>query len=190
MQQRQCKRCGGAYPLVFFRISQRDYALRAKRKNTICIGCEQTERDEKKRYNRPRKKARDAYRRHAKKFVERDIIKSQDELAQYYGWDIDQMTHDIEHASTNGCPYCHQPFSDMAYGLSDLTLDIVDPEKPPYYTTNVRWVCATCNMEKQRTPPSQWGAKLVSWQRWREIRQKNDIWHGTLFEGTTLLVGE
>jgi hypothetical protein len=76
----------------------------------------------------------------------------------------------------------------MGHGLADLTLDIIDPTKDPYYSTNVKWVCATCNKEKQRTPPEHWGAKLVAWQMWREQQEKlkGDPWIGTLFEGMGL----
>ena len=77
------------------------------------------------------------------------------------------MTHDIRHAYENTCPYCWQPFEDMAHGLADLTADIIDPRREPYYRTNVRWCCMTCNREKQKTDPDLWEKKLEMWARWR-----------------------
>jgi len=136
------------------------------------MGCEQQERDDRKRRNRPKAKARNTFYHHADKFIQAGKAESRREFAELYGWDIGQMSHDIEHAYGNGCPYCHQSFAEMGHGLSDVTLDIIDTEKPPYYTTNVRWVCATCNKEKQRTPPELWGAKLIAWEKWRQQQER------------------
>jgi hypothetical protein len=87
-------------------------------------------------------------------------------FAIQYGWKVDQMAHDIEHAHKNGCPYCHRSFSEMGGGLSDVSLDIWDPQKQPFYALNTRWVCRTCNKEKQRTPPELFGEVRMSWERW------------------------
>jgi hypothetical protein len=60
----------------------------------------------------------------------------------------------------------------MSHGLSDITLDICDPTIEPYYMTNTKWVCQTCNREKARTPPDKWGAKLVYWKQWAQQQAK------------------
>jgi len=87
-------------------------------------------------------------------------------LTDDYGWVFDRMLHEAQHVYANGCQYCGEPFAAMGHGLTDLTLDIFDPVLPPYYPANIRWVCATCNREKSRTPPNQWAAKLACWAKW------------------------
>jgi hypothetical protein len=142
---------------VFFEVNRGGRYTRIPTPKAVCIGCLQTERDNLKRYNRPKAKARNTFYRHADKFIKEGLAGSREDFAQRFDWSVKQMAHDIEHTYKNGCPYCRQFFSEMGHGLSDLTLDIIDPEKPPYYTTNVKWVCSTCNKEKQRTPPEYWG---------------------------------
>src|SRR5262249_49372565 len=131
-----------------------------------CIGCEQTARDKKKRANRERSKVGDAIRRHADRFIKIGLAKTRAEFAEKYGWEIDRMLHEMEHTYKNGCGYCAESFGEMGHGLSDITLDICDPRQPPYYGTNTRWICQTCNREKGRTPPELWGAKLIAWKQW------------------------
>jgi hypothetical protein len=113
---------------------------------------------------------------------------TKEEFAERFDWDIDQMAHDIEHAATNGCPYCHRAFALMEGGLHNVSLDIVDPRTPPYYTTNVRWVCKTCNSAKGEMTLAQFGEHLANWAKWERRQQqlRKDPWTGTLFEGTDL----
>jgi hypothetical protein len=134
-------------------------------------------RTEKKRESRAREKARRARRSHYEKYRREHReqgkhpwmvgITSPQQFGDRMGWDIDQMAHDIEHAHANGCPYCRESFASMAHGLADVSFDVIDPEKPPYYRTNVRPCCRTCNSEKKHTPPDLWGAKLQAWEKWR-----------------------
>lgn len=174
MRYKTCKKCGGTYPEIFFR--KREWTLRVKSiRRAVCVGCEQTEKDERKRRNRPLAKARSTFYRHAARFIKDGLAESRQEFADRFGWGVHQMAHDIEHSHANSCPYCHRPFSEMPGDLSAITLDIVDPEKKPYYTTNVRWICSTCNKEKQRTPPEHWGARLAAWNIWRKQQQKLSV---------------
>lgn len=172
----RCYECGGEYLLIFFELEGRCGKLGNRRYRIRCIGCKLSARVKRAQANRFRQKARSTRTRHAGKYV-RDPklaghVSSVDEFCAAYDWTIDQMAHDIEHASKNGCPYCWQLFSTMEHGLRDITLDIFDPRLPPYYRTNVRWCCVTCNSEKQRTPPDLWGAKLAMWKLWRENQAK------------------
>jgi hypothetical protein len=178
-KSQRCYECGGEYLLIFFRFDRRPTRLTQARAR--CIGCELSARTRKAQANRIRKKAGNARTRHAHTYRERQIpgrfvlpsyVRTSEDFYREYDWDTDQMAHDIEHASQNGCPYCWQLFSTMEGGLKNITLDIVDPRLPPYYRTNVRWCCNTCNREKQRTPPDLWGAKLSMWKLWRENQQK------------------
>lgn len=69
-----CDICERSWPEEFFRVARsirnRDGNRRYARTATICIGCEQRERDENKRGIRKRfmQKAADTIRRHAIKF--------------------------------------------------------------------------------------------------------------------------
>lgn len=180
-KQRTCTKCGGTYSEVFF---GRDDSVKSSKRNR-CIGCELTGRTTTKQRNRPLSKAQSAIRTHTPKLTARGFIASVDDLIKRFGWNPHEMAHDIEHAFKNGCPYCCVPFATMPHGLGDVTLDIVDPSKPPHYKTNVRWVCATCNRAKSKTPPDVWAAKLAAWAEWRRIQEAklNDPWYGTMFAG-------
>ena len=171
---RTCKKCGGTYSETFFQ-SHCNHTRIVTFKNNVCIGCQQTARDEKKYVNRPLVKARNTYFSHARKYIERGIIQDANDLRRLYGWDIPQMAHDIDHSFKNGCPYCRKKFADMEGGLHSVSLDIINPVSPPYYETNVRWVCLTCNKEKQRTPPDIWGARLQDWKHWRERKTSMEL---------------
>jgi hypothetical protein len=139
--------------------------------DSTCALCRQTARDEKKRANRWLPKCRKAINTHADKFVARGVASSRSEFVERFGWDLRAMAHEVEHAYTNGCPYCHQPFGKMGNGPRDITLDVIDPEQPPYYRTNCRWVCSTCNSAKARTPPRLFGARLAAAEKWRKARE-------------------
>lgn len=161
----RCRQCGVVYHPVFFRNALTTAVVKYKR--TTCIGCELTARTEAKQRNRPREKARKALGSHAARFIREGQAHSVKDFCERYGWTIERLAHDLAHTYENTCPYCWQPFVEMEHGLADVTLDIVDPARPPFYRTNVRWCCATCNREKQRTDPELWEIKLAMWRRWR-----------------------
>lgn len=177
-----CKRCGQTYSDVFFCLES--YGFRQRK--AVCIGCQLDERTTKKRTNRPREKARRTLRHHAEKYILLGEASSKNDFAKRYGWDLDQMAHDIKHAAGNGCPYCHEMFSEMGNGLSDITLDILNPELAPYYTTNTRWACATCNQAKRRLSPETWGEflqQMKMWTNWNDKAQTNPYAGLPLLEG-------
>ena len=176
---KRCLKCGEYYDESFFHQNVGDTRITQKR--ATCIGCEQQRRDDAKNspLKRAKKKAHASIRNHAKK-----LGCSKDKLRDKYGWDADRMAKDILHAYNNGCCYCHTPFKDMG-DMSNVTIDIFDVDAPPYYETNVRYCCPTCNKEKQRTPPDEWGLRLQMWKRWEKRQQelRNNPWAGTLLEG-------
>jgi hypothetical protein len=112
---------------------------------------------------RLRKKAAATRRRHGVKLKELGIIKDENDLEKVYGWALDRMADDIERIREKGCPYCLQP---VERGPGAITLDILNADQAPHYSTNVRWCCARCNSEKQRTPPHVWGARQSMWNLW------------------------
>jgi RNase P subunit RPR2 len=160
IRPRQCRRCLVLYPgleaVAMFRRKTTDQV------HLVCIACELTERTRINAANRWLAKARATIAHHAKRF---NI--PQRRLINDFGWRPDLVAHDFEHAYANSCCYCEGRYDEMPNGLADLTIDIVDPGAAPYYRTNARPCCATCNREKSRTPPHLFAAKLAGWERWR-----------------------
>lgn len=75
----------------------------------------------------------------------------------------------------NGCGYCHKLYGGMGHGSADITIDIVwpfraddpsDPKRLPYYGTNTKLCCATCNKGKGDDDPPVWERKLALWREW------------------------
>jgi hypothetical protein len=163
MTKKECARCGGVFDAeAFFRQNNKASAFAfSGTTKTVCIGCEQTARDAEKARDRWPAKVRDTIRRHA-----RQLGYSIDTLANEFGWQFDRLLHDVQHAYRNGCPYCRESFAGMGHGFADITLDICDPTTAPLYISNTKWVCATCNREKGRTPVELWARKLVAWDDW------------------------
>lgn len=162
---KHCRQCGLDFPEEeFFRRTSTRMHLR---RMAVCIGCETTRRTEEKERDRTMVKARDTIRRHAAR-----LRVSVETLSERFGWMPAQIKHDIEHAAKNGCPYCHRSFASMGHGLADITIDIIDPAKPPFYTTNTKIACQTCNREKAKTAPETWAGKLICWARWENHQRR------------------
>ncbi len=179
----QCIKCHRWYTDAFFALSSPGNFDQKSYRRLRCIGCMQTQRDKTKQDGqRLLMKARSAFHKHAAKFKSIGVITEAQDLASTFGWNVAQMAHDIAHAVQNGCPYCYRPFASMANGLGDVSLDVVDPEALPYYRTNTRWVCRTCNNAKAKTKPALFAEKLANWDEWRR-GQADDPFAGTLLEG-------
>jgi hypothetical protein len=161
-ETKRCAQCGRVFDVVFFRRNpdSRASAL-ARDTRAICKGCEQTARDQLKAIDRWPKKVDNMIRWHARRFGigVRDLV-------DRYGWDPKQIAHEAKHAYANGCPYCQFPFETMGHGIADLSIDIVNPDSPPWYTTNTKFCCVSCNREKHRTPPELWSRLCVAWKQW------------------------
>ena len=162
-----CPKCGTDYPveiapLMFRRANVR----RIRRTRPQCIPCEQTRSDLRKRLRRSVRKAHSTIGHHAKRhgMTKRDF-------QQKYGWLAERVARDIEHAYEHCCCYCQIPYADMAYGLADVTIDIIDPAKEPFYSTNTRPCCMTCNRAKHDMSPEDWAKRLLGWRLWRERRE-------------------
>lgn len=186
-----CKVCGGDWPDVAFTTrghSKCRVTHSSTKRQSVCKRCRELLQKAKRNDDPFIPKASRSIRRHGDKFVKLGYASSLEEFINKYGWFAERVAHDMKHAHSNGCPYCEKPFAQMLHGLQDLTLDIIDPEKEPYYTTNVKVVCHTCNMAKQRTPPDKWAQYLLyhkDWER-RQARIRTDPLLGTLFEGSLI----
>jgi hypothetical protein len=180
MSGRRCNRCGWVYPhhLVeyTFRLDTSSRTPHTTRRKTICRPCEQTGRDNRKRENRWAVKARDTIRRHAIRLTEARRKAglspvTKDELIFRYGWQPDRLAHEAEHAYKNGCNYCGGEYAAMGHGLADITLDIQDPAGPPYYLTNTKWCCQTCNRKKGALSPEEFEADRQMWAEWKRAQE-------------------
>jgi hypothetical protein len=100
------------------------------------------------------------------------MIEARD-LEGLYGWDLGTMVQQIKEVRKGVCGYCWRPFVEMEHGLQDISLDILNPEDLPYYRTNVRWCCSTCNSAKNRMGPSRWAAKQEMWVLWRKNQERS-----------------
>ena len=105
-------------------------------------------------------------RRHAERL---SIPKS--DLIKRHGWNVSYMAVEAQQTYAGACPYCHATFEGMGHGLQDITLDIVDPAQPPYYRTNARWVCQTCNRKKGRLSPAEFEADREVFEFWEVGRR-------------------
>jgi hypothetical protein len=163
--KKECARCGGLFDAeAFFGRNHARYAYLAR--HAVCLGCQQSARDTEKARDRWPAKVRDTIRRHA-----RQLGVTVGVLVKEFGWQFDRLLHDVQHAYRNGCPYCRESFAGMGHGFADITLDIVEPTQDPRYTINTKWVCATCNREKGRTPAELWDRKLAAWDEWERQQQ-------------------
>jgi hypothetical protein len=176
--QRTCKRCGTAYygDEVAAMFSQRTDRQKYINVNSACNPCLITARTQAKEVNRFIVKAKSTIKHHARKFSEEREnrpawVSSQTELVDRFLWDVKRIAHDMEHAWQSSCNDCGYAFQSMPNGLHDLTLDIINPGEPPYYGTNTRFVCTTCNRKKSRTPSKLWGASKAATMRWVKRQQ-------------------
>jgi hypothetical protein len=185
----ECKECKQLLPEKFFPIrtvgNSGLYTNQKIYRDKRCMGCRDKATDEKNARNRFVKKAYNTLYGHAQKAIDAGFAKSLDEFRALYGWDVQQIAHDMAHAYKNGCPICHKSYKSMAHGYKDLTLDIIDPRKLPYYGVNTQLICSTDNTRKQRTDPADYGEVMLGWRIWEEHQNEleEDEWAGTLFEG-------
>ncbi|KKM60254.1 hypothetical protein LCGC14_1543710 [marine sediment metagenome] len=156
-QRRTCKKCGFAAPEEWFLLSRNTSISTNKLfRRSDCPMCLQETRDKAKNENRALSKARSLLARHAKKYR----MKPQ-AFARRFNWEVHQIAHDIIHSSKNACPYCNFPYEDMGNGLRDITLDIVNPQEQPYYQTNTKFCCSTCNSIKGQRGADAFGLHLT-----------------------------
>jgi hypothetical protein len=169
---KRCIACGGKYLLEFFRLNASTNRIpglkfEALRYRDRCLGCDAIRKRQETMGHRLRRKATTARRRHGARLKELGLIKNENDLDEVYGWSLDQMIGDIARVIEHGCPYCLQMVDVAEHGLGAVTVDILDVDQSPHYSTNVRWCCMRCNSEKQRTPTAVWGARKSMWALWR-----------------------
>lgn len=177
----RCTRCGTVYqphlvPWAFRARRAGQYVPHPNYRKHVCRACEQTARDERKQRDRWAVKARDVIRRHATR-----LCIDKNELVNVYGWDTQRLAHDAKHQYTNGCNYCGEQYSRMGNGLADITLDVQDRNLPPYYCTNTKWCCQTCNRRKGAMSPEAFEANRQIWNLWQQSKNELRCEQGVLF---------
>jgi hypothetical protein len=135
---RLCPSCGFWLPVGAFVATDISVA-----RTPLCIPCRQERRDAYKLANRWVVKARTTRRDHGKKLGIPVPI-----LEHHYGWVLDRMARDLEHAYGGDCPGCGQPFAQMPNGLQDLTVDVMNRNGAPVWGVNTRALCQTDNRRK------------------------------------------
>lgn len=143
----------------------------------LCIITAHTQAKERDRYL---VKAQNTRQKHAKKFGV-SVATLRDDL----GWIDIEMSEDMKAAHIIPCPECGHAYR----SLDDLTLDISDPERSPFYPSNASWMCRTCNTVKSRTPRHLWDARKRYERKW-QAQQKRlrvvvqcDLWGGEVEKG-------
>ena len=171
IRTKHCIQCGGEWDLeIAFRRDasklRRSAGILAEQYRARCIGCELTDRNDPTPDERARRKAKNTITHHAEKYEMKPI-----DFAKRYGWNVERMVYDVLHGLENTCCYCWDRYERMGHGLDDITLDVVDRDREPYYSTNVKWCCRTCNSEKATMTPEQWARRCDFWRQympWRE----------------------
>lgn len=165
IRRKKCKRCGyEADEEAFFRQNRKKlFGQVYVTERATCIGCELTARNDPTPEARALRKVRNSIAHHAEKWG-----MTPKAFSVRFGWEPERMVYDVLHTAENTCVYCWFMYQEMGHGLDDISLDIIDPSKDPYYYTNVQWCCRTCNTEKSSLPPELWARRLIEWRRWRE----------------------
>jgi hypothetical protein len=165
IRYKKCRKCGRESDEEAFFSKNRIIRLSGEvyiTTRSVCIGCELSARNEPTLEARALRKVYNSATHHAAKYK-----MSTANFCKKYGWDQKRMAYDVLHAHENTCAYCWFEYAKMGHGLDDVTLDIIDPDGEPYYHTNVRWCCRTCNLEKSTLPPEIWARRLIEWRNWK-----------------------
>jgi hypothetical protein len=149
---KHCTNCGGNYLLDFCRRAGTNGRQGLKPEEQFyrdrCIGCEAVRKRGELIDQRLRRKAITTRRRHGANLKELGRIKDKGDLEEVFGWSLDRMISDIQRIMDKGCPYCLQPVNTADEGFGIITLDILNADQAPHYSTNVVWCCARCNSRK------------------------------------------
>jgi hypothetical protein len=178
MDLKRCPECGFQKPLDEFpKIRRRTAPIRRSvhtptgsgvavgefYRKRICKVCTVTRNAAYKRANLYRETFRRRRRDHARR-----LGVSVEELHKL-GWEIERRTIEMRAYHEDGfCPGCLETdgtkhfFRDMEHGLGDMTIDIIDPAKPPIWPGNVQWLCNVCNRRKRTMSPILHGQRILA----------------------------
>lgn len=90
-------------------------------------------------------------RDHFKEWVEKGWMKHKYELQTIYGWTENAIAMLFEQGLNRGwCLTCEYGYVEMKNHEKEITLDIIDREKRPWFNGNIRDTCRSCNNAKQK----------------------------------------
>jgi hypothetical protein len=169
IERRTCKRCGttavGRDEIeAAFAVSHKfRQHTDGKYRETVCNVCRIEMRTSKKERDRFVVKAENTTSKHAKKFgLAVSILRSE------LGWN--RLAADMRSAYQQCCPECNHPYQ----SLDDLTIDISNPERDPFYPENASLMCRTCNTSKAKTPRHLYDARKRFDRKWQQRKAERD----------------
>lgn len=170
--------CGEDYPLDWFPVKRRTgWGMYTSPRVPWCKACWQYERDKRKYLNRFLIKVRNTRRTHAVRLTKiLGQVFTTTILERVYGWELDVMATDAEHAYAGACGHCHIHYKAMPNGLGSMTLDIRDRAAEPVYGANTDWMCETGNRQKGILTMAEWSREQMLWRRWRQAMGHKVIW--------------
>lgn len=129
----------------------------------VCNVCRIEARTAKKQRDRFLVKAENTTSKHAKKFgLAVSMLRSE------LGWH--RLAQDMRSAFEQSCPECNHPYRN----LDDLTIDISDPTRDPFYPENATLMCRTCNTSKAKTPRHLYDARKRFERKWQQRKAERD----------------
>jgi hypothetical protein len=113
------------------------------------------------------------------------------------GWDLDRRSIEMQAMFEFGfCPNCIEVingvvvvhfYRDMTHGLSDLTIDRLNPELPPVWPGNIQWLDLSCNIRKHDASPIADGQRIQAVHELRLSEVASDQWPDDERTGTRSL---
>ena len=156
MDSKTCIGCGGTWPVSFFHLNGGTHKKSRYQPRAQCMGCARKYRSPNHVFLR---KATTSTILHARNFA---ITRA--EFIDRFGWNRERLADDLRHALGGTCPYCQNPYTE----LQQLTFDVIDPQRPPNYSANVRICCRTCNSAKKQMNPEAWAVRIKTWEEYRK----------------------
>lgn len=92
-------------------------------------------------------------------------------FAEAYGWNTTLIAGEMEAAFNGPCKGCGYPYKAMGHGPRDLTVDIIDPTREPFYAYNARLVCESCNSHKGKKTPDEETRLSRAYVRWAAMAE-------------------
>lgn len=80
------------------------------------------------------------------------------EFQRRTGWTPQRIADDLERELRAGrCRYLGCRYSSLA----DVTIDVINPKKPPLFHVNTTYCCMKCNASKGSMTPEAWQIKIL-----------------------------
>lgn len=94
-------------------------------------------------------------------------------FAEAYGWHARLIANEMKAAFNGPCKGCGIDYKTMGHGPRDLTVDIIDPTREPFYAYNTRLLCESCNSHKGKKTPDEETRLKRAYVRWAAMSEDN-----------------